>query len=1157
MKLQSITLENFGIYSRRTFQFGASSVVLIYGENESGKTTALNGIRQALYGFPVRTPYLVGQTMRAQASLESKQGSQVEFTRRKARVDEIVGTVDGSPVSPESIKRLLCNLTLDDYQSLFGFSLVELQRGEDALKSTPLTHALAGGGLDGMTRLESLQSDFAHTLADLYKSRGTNAPINVLLREIQQTRESLRQTQVLPSAVMQLQTELKDKQAEAQHLREQQLDLMRQRKEFDKFAQAYPLCVQLREHENELATIEIPDSVDSRTVANWSEFTRQRDELAKESEQLQQTARRNRLILDQMGGNELLIGHEAAIQQLGRQAGAIGEKRSQLARLLAEHKTASQKQANLLGALKLDAHSDLEYLPSVALYERKELVELSDEFTALSQQELATQTRLEALEESVVEETADVLQLSEEELNELESALDALVESEAEVRRHEELYRAQADDPSLVELQHGLTSQLTRGSILDESFHIPSEASLQSLATRQTEIKQELASENKQLNKLQIEIVDLQRRSESSLEPEDSQLLKEIAQQKARRDALLDQWLDELSHPLIAVSIDAELQRIRLEELQAVSEQLDGLQNRMLRSAESLAQKSYLDDTLAQRRIEEQSALSRIEQLGVAQASIDRELSDSFCHIPICMGSVEIMLRWSYDFRTWQLKKQKAAATAKQLYIQQGVVSEYRAAVVDLWPDAISHTVSSSTLTSKLQRWQSLAQQSAENSARRKKTRLDCDQLANLLTKITRRQAEISAKYLSWLSCMPVPKDWPIEAVGKLIDALRAIQADSETISRCRLEIEELQQTLAEFESSVSKLCAKLEIELPPGHAEQHAQTLLAQLIALQKNQAERAKISASVEHTSARAKQVEKELHSLDDRLADICSTVGNQDPHAVQQTMQRIAKCENIRTEVTQLKASLTVLAGSADLKEFIDLTMTCDTTDTELSMRELQSEIESLEKQREQCNQAVGVLTERFEKLSHNEEASALRQKLTGLRSQLADLAQQWILFKTGHHILNRSIELFAEENEPELIRLARRFLSELTGGRYTTVEHQRGKSGGFTVRSSDGTAYSPDLLSSGTREQLYLALRMAYISHHCSGHEPLPVLMDDCFVNFDDKRMHHAIDAIGKWGSEIQTIIFSCHRRTHDAVESLLPSAKIIELRPHDAIALTSV
>ena len=43
MKLQSITLVNFGVYAQHTFQFDAAPVVLVYGQNESGKTTALNG----------------------------------------------------------------------------------------------------------------------------------------------------------------------------------------------------------------------------------------------------------------------------------------------------------------------------------------------------------------------------------------------------------------------------------------------------------------------------------------------------------------------------------------------------------------------------------------------------------------------------------------------------------------------------------------------------------------------------------------------------------------------------------------------------------------------------------------------------------------------------------------------------------------------------------------------------------------------------------------------------------------------------------------------------------------------------------------------------------------------------------------------------------
>ena len=41
-----------------------------------------------------------------------------------------------------------------------------------------------------------------------------------------------------------------------------------------------------------------------------------------------------------------------------------------------------------------------------------------------------------------------------------------------------------------------------------------------------------------------------------------------------------------------------------------------------------------------------------------------------------------------------------------------------------------------------------------------------------------------------------------------------------------------------------------------------------------------------------------------------------------------------------------------------------------------------------------------------------------------------------------------------------------------------------------------------MSRGTREQLYLAMRFGLIEEYEARSEPLPIIMDDVFVNFDD-------------------------------------------------------
>ncbi len=129
---------------------------------------------------------------------------------------------------------------------------------------------------------------------------------------------------------------------------------------------------------------------------------------------------------------------------------------------------------------------------------------------------------------------------------------------------------------------------------------------------------------------------------------------------------------------------------------------------------------------------------------------------------------------------------------------------------------------------------------------------------------------------------------------------------------------------------------------------------------------------------------------------------------------------------------------------------------------------------------------------------------------------------------------------------MIKHTRRFFKELTDGRYSVVEHDSGKHGGFAVRDNHGNPWQPDKLSTGTREQLYLAIRLAFITHFNETHEPLPVIMDDCFVNFDDTRARIALRTLIHWQESVQTILLSCHWRSVEALAELAPETPVITI-----------
>ena len=66
-----------------------------------------------------------------------------------------------------------------------------------------------------------------------------------------------------------------------------------------------------------------------------------------------------------------------------------------------------------------------------------------------------------------------------------------------------------------------------------------------------------------------------------------------------------------------------------------------------------------------------------------------------------------------------------------------------------------------------------------------------------------------------------------------------------------------------------------------------------------------------------------------------------------------------------------------------------------------------------------------------------------------------------------------------------------------------------------------------LSEGARDQLYLALRLAYIEDYAARAEAPPFIGDDLFASFDDSRTGHGLEALAAIGDRIQPILFTHH------------------------------
>lgn len=194
--------------------------------------------------------------------------------------------------------------------------------------------------------------------------------------------------------------------------------------------------------------------------------------------------------------------------------------------------------------------------------------------------------------------------------------------------------------------------------------------------------------------------------------------------------------------------------------------------------------------------------------------------------------------------------------------------------------------------------------------------------------------------------------------------------------------------------------------------------------------------------------------------------------------------------------------------------------------------------------ETNRQIGEITQELQaaqKQSDFDECK-LRYELieTRLSEQYSELAQLLLAQRS----LQTAIAAWESKSQPEVYRLASELFSCMTGGAWQQV--RMNAAGGIEVVDAIKTTREPHLLSLGTRQQLYLSLRIALLLVADNVGAALPVLCDDILVNFDEERREKAVRALQTLAEKRQIILFTCHPDIVSLVQSIDSSANLLKL-----------
>ena len=176
-----------------------------------------------------------------------------------------------------------------------------------------------------------------------------------------------------------------------------------------------------------------------------------------------------------------------------------------------------------------------------------------------------------------------------------------------------------------------------------------------------------------------------------------------------------------------------------------------------------------------------------------------------------------------------------------------------------------------------------------------------------------------------------------------------------------------------------------------------------------------------------------------------------------------------------------------------------------------------------------------------MSGSADAADAAENIQTLMARLQGDVSRFATLKLAAAVLHRGIERYREQNQGPILARASELFAVLTGGSFNRLQIDDDGNGHSVIKGvrPGGLMVGVEGMSDGTHDQLYLALRLASLESWLTSHEPVPFIVDDILLSFDDDRATAALHALAELSRKTQVLFFTHHHHLVELAGSKLP------------------
>ena len=1147
MRINHLDLQAFGHFTGKSIDFsGKTALNVIFGPNEAGKSTAMRALDCFFFGFGPRSrdAFLHSyKELAVRAVLETDSGKSLDLTRFKRNKNDLVDS-RGQAVEPGLMNTLMSGLTRDMYTNMFGLDHQSLRLGAEEI--------LRGGGhlgetlfaaASGITSLRLVLEDLRKRADELFRPRASSRPIWQGVQKISHLNRQLRELSVRPEEWRDLKNSLEkvqkarqDKEKEIRDLESSLHGHMRFYKALSHVSAYYDLVAGLEELKS------IPDLSPDFTGKRIRILT----SVNRLTHDLEKLTRFENILVRELGELrvcEQTISYAGEIERLFRQVPVIIEAREEASSLDLE-----------VRALEVLINEKTALLPENALPDNPENLQLS----SARIKKIETLARdLVLLEGRIAQRKKDIRDLRKD-LDHVKAQLSGLPLI-PDGRKLEVLSRKMSMIPELLK-QEGRLEMKTKkiSSRIDKSIsslglwqgHAEELADL-ALPMRETmgnfELEMASALQGMELAERKVkeleETLAAKKTALAGLDPDrsipDPGHLEDIRGLRDQNWSLIKSgWIDNVLKSSGTKSFSEEQDFFQLAEgFEKNMTRADRIADVLLDKADQVAAKAGLEREirdLEEKRLDLESTLaSRSEKY----ALIMKKWTNLWSGLKINPLTPREMAAWASRVKEILRMREELENETLELQSIRERISTLTCLARETLPGEgfdLPREADPADLCVLVDdaRERSLKLIDAQKNLKFDQKKLERS-LDNLLAEQNELQIELADKTGLWIDMLTGSNLEPDKDPRDILEEIRIRQeifASFRQLEKLSLQKDALEKKCREFSGQTARLLRNMGCrEAGDGRPEDVLARLYAGLTNEQKKADRKNELNNRLEDTREKIGEASAELGILEGEMKILCREAGTDDPAELPKIEKGSELKKELKSKLEHTMDNLREQSSGEDLTDFVSKAGGFDSD-------ELQGIISGLEKEKKEKGFRLEQLIKegleielQLKNMDGTSKAPEVEQQIQEQRAFLENNVEEYVRLYLAAEILAAEVERFRTANQGPVLKTAGDIFREITRNSFCGVMADYDEKGEPVIRAlrDSGARLGVEDLSDGSRDQLFLALRLGGIYRYLEGNPRFPFLVDDILVHFDDERSKKTLSVLAGLSRKTQVLFFTHH------------------------------